>query len=127
IVTFTNNLMPFPWAGPGGGNSTNGPLLKYIPQLAETYFTNWQQAQVLRDWFSLRSGSPALGSGPNRRDKGGVNPLGASVAGEPIGTNNQATATLTVGTVRSGNGIPATGWPNGSGYIAYKWRLDSGA
>ena len=47
--------------------------------------------------------------------------------GEPNGTNSLTTASLTVGVVRSGNGIPATGWPNGSGYTDYKWRLDSGA
>jgi hypothetical protein len=127
IVTFTNNLMPFPWAGLGGSNSTNNPLLKYVPQLSETYFTTWDQAQVMRDWFSLLPGSPARGAGPNGRDQGGVIPLGASIAGEPCGTNNLTSATLTAGVVRSGNGIPVTGWPNGSGYTHYKWRLDSGA
>jgi hypothetical protein len=126
-VTFSNNILSVPWAGPGGGNSTNNPLLKYIPQVSETYFNTWQEAQILRDWFSLLPGSPALGTGPNGRDKGGVIPLGASIAGEPQGTNNLTTATLTVGVVRSGNGIPASGWPNGSGYTHYKWRLDAGA
>jgi spore coat protein CotH len=129
IVTFTNNLMPYPWLSRGGGNSTNNPLLKYIPQLSETYFSTWSDAQVMRDWFRLLPGSPARGAGPNGRDKGGVIPLGASIAGEPNGTNNLTTATLTVGLVRTGNssnGIPASGWPNGSGYTHYKWRLDSG-
>ena len=81
----------------------------------------------MRDWFSLRPGSPALGTGPNGRDKGGVVPLGCSISGEPSGTNNQTTATLTVGINRAGSGIPAAGWPNGSGYTRYKYRLDNGA
>src|SRR5262249_1101021 len=105
----------------------NAPLLKYIPQMSETYFTSWEQAQVMRDWLSLLPGSPGKGTGPNGRDKGAVNPLGASIAGEPIGTNNLTTATLTVGTVRSGSGMPTAGWPNGSGYPHYKYRLDGGA
>src|SRR5207247_1952251 len=126
-VTLSNNIISAPWTGPGGGNSTNHPLLKYIPQVSETSFTTWEQAQVMRDWFSLLPGSPARGTGPNGRDKGGVIPLGASIAGEPKGTNNLTTASLTVGVVRSGSGIPVTGWPNGSGYTHYKWRLDSGA
>ncbi|HYG35272.1 MAG TPA: lamin tail domain-containing protein, partial [Clostridia bacterium] len=53
--------------------------------------------------------------------------MGASIAGEPVGTNNQTTATLIVGVARSGYGIPTDSWPNGAGYTHYKWRLDSGA
>ncbi|HEY2953342.1 MAG TPA: hypothetical protein VGK40_12205 [Verrucomicrobiae bacterium] len=127
IVTFTNNLMPFSWAGPGGGNSTNNPLLKHIPLLSETTFTNWAQAQIMRDWFSLLTNSPGLGSGPNGRDKGAVIPIGASISGEPTGTTTNTSATLRVGINRTGHGIPTAGWPNGSGYVAYKWRLDTNA
>jgi CotH protein/lamin tail-like protein len=126
-LTFSNNLMPFTWIGPGGNNSTADPRLKYIPQSAETYFTSWEQAQVMRDWFSLSPGSPARGTGPNGRDKGGVVTLGASISGEPVGTNNQTTATLTAGVARTGSGIPAGGFPNGSGYTHYRYRLDGGA
>jgi hypothetical protein len=130
LVTYTNNILcqvqGAPWTGPGGNNSISDPLLKRVPQVSETYFTNWASAQVLWDWFSLQSGSPARGTGPNGRDQGGVIPIGASVAGEPPATNNQTTATLTVGIVRTGNGIPVSGWPSGSGYIDYKWRFDSG-
>jgi hypothetical protein len=126
-VMFNNNILPMAWTGPGASNIVANPLLKYIPQLSETYFTNWQDAQILRDWFSLLPGSPAHGTGPNGRDKGGVIAMGASVAGEPTGTNNQTSATLSVGLVRSGYGIPAAGWPNGSGYTHYKYRLDGGA
>ncbi|HSU54878.1 MAG TPA: lamin tail domain-containing protein, partial [Candidatus Dormibacteraeota bacterium] len=126
-VTWSNNLIPFNWTGAGGGNSTNDPLLKYVPQLSETAFTTWEQAQVMRDWLSLAAGSPGIGTGPNGRDKGGVGKIGASISGDPYGTNNQTSATLNVGIVRSGFGMPVAGWPNGSGYTHYKYRLDSGA
>ncbi len=96
------------------------------------------------DWFRLRSGSPAAGTGPNGRDQGvplqpftssslqpfsvsSVAPvLGASIAGEPQGRTSRSTATLTVGVAATGNSIPVASWPNGSGYTHYKWRLDSG-
>src|SRR5205807_3799297 len=39
----------------------------------------------------------------------------------------QSNATLVVGINRTGSGIPTTGFPLGSGYTAYKWRLDSNA
>jgi hypothetical protein len=126
-VTFTNNLMPFPWIGPGGSNSTEDPRLEYIPQPAETYFTSWEHAQIMRDWFSLRPGSPGLHTGPNGLDQGAIIPLGVSISGEPTATTSQTSATLTAGAARSGNGIPASGWASGSGYTHYKWRLDSGS
>lgn len=126
MVTFTNNLMPFVWTGPGGANSTNDPMFKHVPQLSETMFTNWADAQIMRDWLSLLSGSPAIGAGPNGRDLGGVIPLGASISGQPSGTTALRTAVLTVGIVRTGSGIPSAGWPNGSGYTHYQWRLDGG-
>ena len=126
-TTFTNNLMPFVWAGPGGGNSTNASLLKHIPQLSETSFNSWEEAQVMRDWLSLLPGSPAIGTGPNGTDRGGVRPLGASISGEPAPISNLPTATLKVGINRSGHSIPAADWPAGSGYTHYKWRLDAGA
>jgi len=122
-VTFNNNLMPFTWAGPGANNSTSNPALKYLPSLSETTnFTSWKSAQVLRDWFSPRPGSPAIGAGPNGRDIGGAVPIGASISGEPVGATPQNSATLTVGFNRN---VP--GWPNGSGYTHYRWRLDNGA
>jgi hypothetical protein len=126
-VTLNRNTLPMAWSGSGTGNVIADPLLKHIPQLSETYFTNWADAQVLRDWFSLLPGSPALGTGPNGLDQGGDVPLGASISGEPIGTTSQSAATLTVGVNRAGSGIPASGWPEGSGYTHYKWRLDSDA
>jgi hypothetical protein len=126
-VTFSNNLMPLAWTGPGGGNATNSPRLKYLPPVAETQFATWQQAQVMWDWFSLLPGSPAHGTGPNGADQGAAIPSGASIAGAPWGVTAATNATLTVGTVRTGNGIPIAGFPNGSGYVQYQWRLDDGA
>jgi hypothetical protein len=125
-VTLNSNILPLDWSGPGTNNLIADPLLKHVPQVSETSFSTWDQAQVLWDWFSLQPGSPARGTGPNGRDQGGVIPIGASVAGEPPATNNQTAAILSVGVVRSGDGIPVAGWPNGSGYTDYKWRLDSG-
>ena len=125
-VTFSNNFLPVAWPGPGGGNSTSSPRLKYLPQLAETQFTSWQQAQVLWDWFSLLPGSPARGAGPNGTDAGAVIPSGVSLAGAPAGVTIATDAMLTVGTLRTGNGIPTGGFPLGSGYTHYQWRLDNG-
>jgi hypothetical protein len=126
-VTFNNNVLPMPWNGPGSGNIVVDPQLKHVPQVSETYFTSWEEAQVMRDWFSLRSGSAALGAGPNGTDMGGVIPLGVSVSGEPPVFTNQTSATLTIGVNRAGSGIPAAGFPLGSGFTHYKWRLDTGA
>jgi autotransporter-associated beta strand protein len=126
-VTFNNNLMSLTWSGPGSGNTQGDPHFSYVPQLSETYFTDWQQAQILRKWFSLQPGSPAIRTGPNGADLGGANLVGVSVSGAPVGTTAQNTATLTVGINRTGYGIPTSGFPNGSGYTAYKWRLDGGA
>ena len=118
-VTFTNNLMPLPWSGPGGGNLVADPRLTYVPQLSETYFASWEAAQVLWRWFAPQAGSPAAGAGPNG--------LGVSVSGEPGPVTARTTATLRVGINRSGGAIPTSGFPNGSGYTHYQWRLDGGA
>lgn len=125
-VTLNNNILPVAWTGPGTGNSVVNPLLAHVPQVSETVFTNWAQAQIMRTWFNLQPGSSGNGTGPNGRNKGGVIPLGASISGEPPTLTLQSNATLTVGTVRSGFGMPTTGWPNGCGYTHYKWRLDAG-
>lgn len=127
IVTFTNNIMPFSWSGPGGGNSIVDPLFKHVPTVSETHFTNRADAQIMRNWLSLATNSPAVSTGPNGTDKGGVIPLGVSVSGEPAEATEERTATLIVGTNRTGNGIPVAGWPNGSGFTHFKWRLDTNA
>lgn len=126
-VTFRNNLMPLPWNGPGGGNSLADPLLNYLPRLEETYFDSWEEAQVLWDWFALRPGSPGRGTGPNGRDRGGVVPRGVTISGEPPAITRDTGATLTVGFNRAGGDVPAAGWPGGSGYTHYRYRLDQGA
>jgi hypothetical protein len=114
------------WTGPGASNVVTNPLLRHIPTLAETVFTNWAGAQVYREWFSLQPGSPGIGTGPNGQDKGGVIPLGASISGTfRSGTTNDIT--LIVGVNRTGFGIPASGWPSGSGYTDYRFRVNGGA
>ena len=125
-ITFNGNLMPLVWAGPGATNLTNAPLFTHVPTLAETTnFTNWASAQVLRDWLSLRAGSPGLGNGPNGADKG-VIPVGATVAVGAGATTNDAV--FTVGLHRTNaQTVASGGFPNGSGYTHYKWRLDGGA
>ena len=138
IVTFTNNIIStnatwttnLIWTGPGGNNSTNDPLLKFIPTVSQTSnFTSWAEAQIMWDWFSLKTNSPAIGTGPQGRDKGGVVPIGAYLSGEPMGGHGSSNATLIVGINRTGSGIPtgAGQFPQGSGYTAYKWRLDTNA
>ena len=127
IVTLNNNILPMPWNGPGTGNTVVDPMLKHIPDVSETRFTNWEQAQVMWDWFSLQPGSPARGTGPNGADKGGVVPLGATISGEPRDITSMTTATLIVGVNRTGSGIPTTGFPLGSGFTHYRWRLDDKA
>lgn len=126
-MTLNNNILPMPWTGPGSGNAVLDPLLKHIPQVSETHFTSWEQAQVLRDWFSLQPGSPARGTGPNGLDKGGAIPRGASISGTPRDVTSLTTATFVVGVNCTGSGIPATGFPLGSGFTHYRWRLDGTA
>ncbi|HEY0548864.1 MAG TPA: lamin tail domain-containing protein, partial [Verrucomicrobiae bacterium] len=126
-TTFNGNLMPFAWAGPGASNDTTAPVFNHIPTLAETTnFTNWASAQVMREWFTLAQGSPGHATGPNGTDKGGAVPIGANVSVQPGVTTNDAI--LVVGVNRSGGTITASGgFPNGSGYTHYKWRIDGGA
>ena len=126
-VTFVNNILPLAWTGPGSGNTVTNPLLKHIPTVSEATFSTWAQAQIMRDWFSLLPGSPAIGTGPNGTDKGGLVPFGASISGVPDGYTTQTNIGLRVGVNRTGSGIPTTGWPNGAGYTAFKFRLDGGS
>lgn len=126
-VTLNRNLFPTTWGGPGVGNVIADPLLEHVPAVEETRFTNWTDAQVLRQWFQLRAGSPAIGTGPNHSDMGGAIPLGVNISDAPAGVTTETNATLTVGFNRTGFGMPASGWPEGMGYTHYKWRLDGGA
>jgi hypothetical protein len=122
VVTFTNNILPVAF---GPTNTLANPLFKHVPTLAETVFTNWAQAQILWDWLSLQTNSPAIGTGPNGTDKGAVIPHGASLSGVPSGATSQSNATIVVGINRKGSGIPPAGFPLGSGYTHYQWRLDT--
>lgn len=125
-IIYSNNLLPFAWLNGGGGNIIGDPMFAHVPTLAETVFTNWDGAQILWSWLSLQPGSPAIATGPNGTDMGAVIAPGASISGEPTGTTTNTSATLRVALNRTGGGIPTGGFPNGSGYIAYKWRLDGG-
>ncbi len=125
-VTFRDNLLSVPWAGPGSGNSADDARLTRIPTLAETKFTNWAGAQVLREWFRPLPGSPAIGRGPHGRDLGGVMPLGVCVSGEPAAPTSARTAELWVGP-HSRTDLSKAGWPHGAGYLRYKFRVDGRA
>jgi len=126
-VTMDDNILPMSWTGPGSGNLVADPMLIHIPEVSETQFTTWEQAQVMREWFSLQPGSPARGAGPNGTDMGGVIPFGATISGEPNGVTAQIGVNLVVGVDCTGHGIPSAGFPQGSGFTQYRWRLDSGA
>jgi hypothetical protein len=121
VVTFSNNILPAAWSGAGGGNTIIDPHLNYIPTLVEAQFSSWQDAQIVKQWFAPIPGSPASGNGPNGQDKGAGAPLGVTISGEPPSQTPRTSATLTVGTLRTGNGIPTGGFPNGSGYAHYQW------
>ena len=131
-VTWNNNLFPpsLTWSGAGTGNSNADAQLNDPTNIPTPGPANYETvAAQIRQKFGLQPGSPARGTGPNGTDKGGVRPLGVSISGAPVGTTAATSATLTVGTLMSGNGIPSgTGaWQNGSGWTHYKWSLDGGA
>ncbi|MHB1305798.1 MAG: lamin tail domain-containing protein [Limisphaerales bacterium] len=109
-VTFTNNWLPQPWKGPGGGNVIGTPRVRHLPSMAETDFQDFDSAQVMWDWLSLAPGSPELGFKP-------VTPW---ISGAPVGTTRSTEARLTVGPWID-EGLP---WV--SGFTHYRWRLDDG-
>jgi len=74
-----------PWVGTGN-------LIGVDPLLTET--VNVTDPTVD---FALQPGSPAIGTGPNGVDMGGLISAGATIDGEPIGITDQTTATITVG------------------------------
>lgn len=117
LVTFTNNILPVAWNGPGGGNLVADPAFDYVPNVSETQFSSWAEAQVIWSWLNLEAESPAMGKGAPAS--------GVFLFGAPSGLSADTTARITVGINRTGNGILRPGWPEGSGITAYKWRLDS--
>lgn len=125
VVTFVNNILPQAWAGPGRDNWVGDAKLRRIPELAETQFATWQEAQILREWFSPGPDSPAKG-----RDRAGLD-LGAQaggvrISGEPAGVTSSPSATLRVVGNYPVQGFAPNGWPAGAGYDAYRWRLPGG-
>jgi hypothetical protein len=87
---------------PGTGNLSSDPL--FVSGTNLTYLN-------IRSNLALLPGSPCLGTGPNGIDMGALVPVGASIAGEPVGTTTNRNATLTVA---------------GPGVFAYKWKLNDG-
>ena len=139
-VTFNNNLFPpsLTWSGPGAGNLSAPAVLNDVTVHAASGASNVptptkdnyrRVAAQIRQQFGLDSRSPARGTGPNGADKGGIRPVGVSLSGAPTGTTNATGATITVGSLMTGSGLPtgAAQFPNGSGWTHYRWRLDGGA
>lgn len=139
-VTFNNNLLPpgLTWTGPGSGNMSAPAMLSDVTVDAATGASNIptptggnyrRVVEEIRRQFGLDARSPARGTGPNGADKGGVRPLGVSLGGVPADRTHATVATITVGTLMAGSGIPAgaANFPAGSGWTHYKWRLDGGA
>jgi hypothetical protein len=125
-VTLSNNIIPMLWSGPGNSNVVAEPIFVHVPAIAETDFTNWADAQILREWLKLQTNSPGIGTGWEGTDQGGYDLPGARLSVALTATNGTS-ARIDVGYARSGSGIPESGWPEGVGYTHYKWRLDDGA
>jgi hypothetical protein len=96
------------WATDGLTNGAGN--LNTDPRLANPNPATITGQTVRRD-LSLRAGSPAIGTGPNGLDRGGLVPAGASLSGEPASPTYATSATLTVG---------------GPGITHYQWRLNGG-
>ena len=129
-VTLNNNLLPFAWTGSGSGNTVAGALLRGPLPLPTPELWNFRQvASDIRSRITPIPQSPAHFTGPNGTDKGGVRNLGVSLSGAPTGITAATGATILVGTLMQGFSIPTTasGFPLGSGWTHYSWRLDGGA
>ena len=134
-VTFTNNIfyaVP-PVAGTmGGNNSTNSPLFVHTPDLSETKFTSWQDAQVMRTWLSSPYGKP------NSQASDFKYPIGSLTVGRggptaplvgPLIGIQISSPQVTSPPSASSHGftlrpfVTAPSFPAGSGYTHYKYRL----
>jgi hypothetical protein len=120
-VTFNNNLMGLAWSGPGSGNTSGDPLFQHVPTMSETTFTSWSAAQIMKQWLAVKPGSPAAGTGPGGRDKGGVIARGVHLVPNVGTITGDPTATISVGPSLSV--VP----PWASGYTHYRHRFDGGA
>lgn len=128
-VIFDNNIFPVgfkggsnEWTGAGSGNQYVDPRLN-LSVLQGTPVANVTAAQV-RAAFQPLPGSPAIGTAFGGRNIGGLNPHGIAIAGEPSGTTNSTSATLTVGPGGTFNWGTTTAQP--WGWVAFKWKLDNG-
>ena len=122
-----SNILSVPWVGTSnGGNQVVNPRLNLavldgIPVASVT-------AAQFRQACQLLPGSPAIGAAPGGRNLGGLQPHGIVISGEPSGTTNATSATLTLGAGGTFNwGSPSPYLPQGWGWTAYKWKLDAGA
>ena len=117
--------MQLAWSGPGGNNVTNDPGFHFVPPVSATSnFNSWASAQIMWDWFNVSSASPARSG---LVSQGAIRKPGALIWGKPSSETAATSATLRVGINRTGSGIPSAGFPAGTGYSHYKWRLDSGS
>jgi hypothetical protein len=121
-VIFDNNILPMPWAGPGTNNLVVDPLL-HLELINNVTNADWKTVKAA---LTPHLGSPALASGIGGFDRGGLNPRGVLVYGEPPSVTQSNSAALTVapgGTFNWGSVVPPYLW----GYTHYKWKLDNGA
>jgi hypothetical protein len=125
-VTLVNNFIPQAWNGPGSGNQLTDPMLTRIPVVAETRFRTWEDAQMLKDWFTLQEASPAIGVGPNGADAGSSVKLGVTLRRIASVPENPRIAEFFVGPHWASPKAPSDGWPTGAGYTHYRWRLNGG-
>jgi hypothetical protein len=122
-VIFDNNILPEAWTGPGTSNVVIDPGLN-LDLITDVATADWRTVLAA---LTPRPGSAALGRGYGAKyDRGGLNPPGILVYGEPPATNASTAATLTVapgGTFNWGTAVPPYLW----GYTHYMWKLDNGA
>lgn len=126
-VIFQNNLLTSPWNGPGTSNTVSDPVLVDPKKIPTPTRDNYRAiASTIRAKLALRPASPGVRTGPNGTDKGGVRQFGVSLNGIPGGVTNQTGAAITVGTVIANETVVNAGFPDGSGWPFYKWRLNDG-
>jgi hypothetical protein len=95
-ITLNRSIVPANYLSWGTGNTSEDPRLR----------------DPANGDYSLRPGSPAIGTGPNGLDMGALVPAGASISGEPASVVGTRSAALTVG---------------GPAITHYKYRLNNGA
>ncbi len=128
-LTLNGNLLSGAWTGAGSGNIVEGALLAGPLDIPTPDAGNFERVALdIRARLTPTPQSPAHGTGLNGTDKGAPPRAGVSLRGMPAGTTNVTGATVTVGTLLQGFGIPATpnAFPEGSGWTHYSWRLNGG-